>query len=230
MTAKGAAVLVVDDDPAVIGLLEPALGAAGYRVRTASSADQAFAVISEESVDLILLDFKLPGISGLKLLEILKQDPSTASIPVIMQTTRGSEADRVAGLTTGADDYVVKPFSVKELLARVDALLRRVRHEGRSGRIIQCGGVRLDLDARTVEVEEGAVGLTSMEFDLLLRMLRRPGQVLTYQVLSAELSEGARILTSENLYAHIKNLRKKLGRAGVRITTVYGIGYKFEPR
>lgn len=230
MTAKGAAVLVVDDDPAVIGLLEPALGAAGYRVRTASSADQAFAVISEESVDLILLDFKLPGISGLKLLEILKQDPSTASIPVIMQTTRGSEADRVAGLTTGADDYVVKPFSVKELLARVDALLRRVRHEGRSGRIIQNGGVRLDLDARTVEVEEGAVGLTSMEFDLLLRLLRRPGQVLTYQVLSAELSEGAKILTSENLYAHIKNLRRKLGRAGVRIATVYGIGYKFEPR
>lgn len=230
MTAKGAVVLVVDDDPAVLGLLEPALGAAGFRVRTASSADQAFAVISEESVDLILLDFKLPGISGLKLLEILKQDPSTSSIPVIMQTTRGSEADRVTGLVTGADDYVVKPFSVKELLARVDALLRRVRHEGRSGRTVQCGGVRLDLDARTVEVEEGSVGLTSMEFDILLRLLRRPGQVLTYQVLSAELSEGARILTSENLYAHIKNLRRKLGGAGERIATVYGIGYKFEPR
>ena len=228
MTTQAATILIVDDDPEVIELLGPALKAAGYKVRAAVGADQAFAVLTGDAVDLVLLDYQLPGISGLKLLEILKQDPRTATLPVIMQTTRGAEADKVAGLKTGADDYLTKPFSIKELLARVEALLRRSRHQGRTGRVMEAGGIRVDLDSREVTVKDKTAELTLIEFDLLVRFIQRPGQVLTYQVLSEALSEGSRIMASENLYSHVKNLRRKLGSAGKRIETVYGIGYKFD--
>ena len=228
MTTRAATILIVDDDPEVVELLGPALKAAGYKVRTAANADQAFSVLTGDMVDLLLLDYQLPGISGLKLLEILKQDPRTASLPVIMQTLRGAEADKVAGLRTGADDYLAKPFSVKELLARVEALLRRARHQGRTGRVMEAAGIRVDLDSREVTAKDKTAELTGIEFDLLVRLIQRPGQVLTYQVLSEALSEGSRIMTSENLYSHVKNLRRKLGSAGERIETVYGIGYKFD--
>ena len=228
MTTKAATILIVDDDPGVAELLGPALKEAGYKVRTAASADQAFAVLTGDMVDLLLLDYQLPGISGLKLLEILKQDPRTAGLPVIMQTTRGAEADKVAGLKTGADDYLAKPFSIKELLARVEALLRRARHQGRTGRVMEAAGIRVDLDSREVTAKGKMAELTGIEFDLLVRLIQRPGQVLTYQILSEALSEGSRIMTSENLYSHVKNLRRKLGPGGERIETVYGVGYKFD--
>ena len=226
MAAK-ATILAIDDDSNVTEMLEGALKQAGYAPRIAENADQGFAILTSEPVDLVLLDFQLPGISGLKLLEIIRQDPRTAEIPVMMLTVKKSELDKVAGLKTGADDYLIKPFSVKELLARVEALLRRSRHSGRTGRLMEIAGIRIDFDAHEVAVKNKRVDLTPLEFALLARLAQRPGQVLTYQMLSDALSEGSRIMTSESLYSHVKNLRQKLGSAGNCVETVHGIGYKF---
>ncbi|MBI3547671.1 MAG: response regulator transcription factor [Elusimicrobia bacterium] len=223
----GGTVLVIDDDRAIVDVVETALKAEGYSVRTAKNADQAFATMTNDVVDMLILDVQLPGISGLKLLEIVKQDPRTSSVPVLMLTTRKSESDKVAGLKTGADDYLGKPFSVKELLARVEALLRRTRHDGRTSRVIEAGGIRIDLDGLMVTLKDKKIDLRKAEFDLLVRLMQRSGQVLTYQILSEALSDGTKVMTSENLYWHAKNLRQKLGSAGAKIETVHGIGYRF---
>ena len=222
-----ATILAVDDDANITELLERSLKEAGYTVRIADNANQGFAVLTSEPVDLVLLDFQMPGISGLKLLEIIRQDARTAHLPVMMLTVRKTELDKVTGLKTGADDYLIKPFSVKELLARVEALLRRSRHAGKTGRVLEAAGIRIDFDAHEVVVKNKRVDLTPLEFALLTRLAQRAGQVLTYQILSDALSEGSRIMTSESLYSHVKNLRQKLGSAGERVETVHGIGYKF---
>ena len=227
MTGQKATVLVIDDDREVIDLIEPTLKDAGYRVRVAKNADQGFTLLTSDIVDLILLDVQLPGLSGFKFIEILKQEPRTAALPVLMLTSRKSESDKVTGLHAGADDYLTKPFSMRELLARVQALLRRSRHEGRVDRLLEAGGIRIDLDAREAAVDGKRVDLRRTEFDLLVRLIQRSGQVLTYQVLSEALSEGSKIMTSGNLHSQVKNLRDKLGAAGERIETVHGIGYKF---
>ncbi|MBI3548502.1 MAG: response regulator transcription factor [Elusimicrobia bacterium] len=227
MTGK-ATILLVDDDPAITEVLEPALTDAGYTVRTATDANQAFSVLAEDMVDVMVLDIQLPGISGLKLLKLIKEDPKTAGVAVLMLTLRKSESDKVTGLDTGADDYVAKPFSVKEVLARVGALIRRSRHAGQTARVLEAAGIRIDFDAFEVVVGKRKADLRPMEFALLARLMQHAGQVLTYRILSEALSEGSRIITSETLYAHVKNLRQKLGSAGDRIETIYGIGYKFK--
>ncbi|MBI3507569.1 MAG: response regulator transcription factor [Proteobacteria bacterium] len=229
MPAAKATVLIVDDDPALMKMLSSALTQEGYAVRKAGGAEKAFAALSGDAVDLMMLDLQLPGVSGLSILEMLKKDPRTASLPVIMMTVKGSESDKVAGLTTGADDYLVKPFSVKEMLARVDAVLRRVRYSGRIDRRFEVAGLRLDLDSREASVGNKNVALTALEFDLLVRLIRHRGQMLTYQVLAEAMSEDFRLMTSGNLHTHVKNLRKKLGPAGEYIRTVHGLGFKFSP-
>lgn len=222
-----ASILITDDDPAVAEILTPALDAAGYLVQHTDNADSAFALLAGGTVDLLLLDVQLPGISGMKLLDILKENPKTARLPVIMLTLRGEESSKVRGLLGGADDYLVKPFSVPEVLARIEALLRRVRQDGNLANAVELEGIRVDFDRRDVSVAGSSVDLTPIELELLALLMRREGSVLTYQQLSEALSHGARILTSGTLYVHVKNLRRKLGSRGERIETVHGIGYKF---
>jgi two-component system phosphate regulon response regulator PhoB len=227
VSADKGAVLVLDDDPAVREVVQRALRAAGYRVRTASDADEGFSILGKETIDALVLDVSLPGLSGLKFLELLRKEERTAALPVLMLTSRKTEDDKVAGLAGGADDYLTKPFSAKELCARVDALLRRTRRPAPVSRVLERSGIRVDLDGREVRVGSKRIELRPAEFDLLVHLIDHPGQVLTYQVLSEALSTGGRIMTSENLYSHAKNLRQSLGAAGGNIETVYGIGYKF---
>ncbi|MBI4423907.1 MAG: response regulator transcription factor [Elusimicrobia bacterium] len=222
-----ASILLVDDSQTIADLVVPALKKAGYRVRHAGDADRGLAALKREPADLLLLDVDLPGVSGLRLLQILKEEPATAQLPVIMLTVHEEEKVKLQGLKGGADDYVVKPFSVPELLARVEALLRRARDRGEVNRRLESRGVSVDLERREVTAAGKRVQLTPAEYELLCFMLRRKGHVLTYAALSEALSEGGREVTSETLYAHVKNLRAKLGPTADRIETVYGAGYRF---
>lgn len=220
-------VLIVDDDADISRHVQSALSDAGYEARRVKSADEAAAFLRRRAPDLLLLDIQLPGISGLKLLEMLRQQPETAGLPVIMLTVLGDESQRIRGLKAGADDYLVKPFSVKELLARVEALLRRSRVAAAPSSVVEAEGLSLDADRRLCAIRGKPVALTPIEFDLLGLFLRRQGYVLTYETLSESLCR-ADVMTSETLYAHVKNLRRKLGRRGAWIETVHGIGYRFQ--
>lgn len=227
MPAATASVLLVDDDRGILESLEPTLAHAGYSVRCARTADQAFAHMNGGVVDLVILDVELPGLSGIELLKIVRRHPKFSRVPVLMLTMHGRDSEKVTGLRTGADDYLVKPFSLKELMARVEALLRRSRHDGRPQSVLEAGGIRIDMDSREITSHDDPVELTPMEFALLTRFIERKGLVFTYQALSETLSEGARIMTSDNVHAHVKNLRRKLGKSGELIENVHGIGYKF---
>lgn len=222
-----ATILVVDDTPSIVEMTAAALRKAGYRVEHAGDANAGVAVLKREKIDLLILDVDLPGISGMRLLQIIKEEPATARLPVIMLTVHSEEKMKLQGLTGGADDYVTKPFSMPELLARVEALLRRSRDQGEVGRRLAAGGVEVDLERREVTAAGNRIQLTAAEFELLTLLMRRKGHVLAYAVLSEALSEGGREVTSETLYAHVKNLRSKLGPAAKALETVYGTGYRF---
>ena len=226
MAAK-ASILIVDDDFDIAKVVAATLKAQSYRARHVPSADAAFAAIKEQAPDLILLDVGLPGISGFKFLEILKEQPDTAGIPVIMITNKGEESQKIKGLGGGADDYIVKPFSHKELLARVEALLRRVFRSGTLEDSIKAAGITIDFTRHEATVDGKKVNLRPMEFELLALLMRRKGQVLTLENLAASLSKGGQDLTSSNVYTHLSYLRDALGKAASRIETVHGVGYKF---
>ncbi|MBI3549507.1 MAG: response regulator transcription factor [Elusimicrobia bacterium] len=230
MSTQSATILLVEDDKTIARVVEPALTQAGYSVRWAQTADQAFGFMTGGVIDAVLLDRDLPGISGIELIKIVRNTPSVARVPIIMMTVHGKEADKVSGLMTGADDYMVKPFSVKELLARVAAQLRRSRFDGVPQDLIEAGGVRIDLRTRQVSAGAASLELTPMEFDLLTRLAERRGVVLTYQAISETLSEGSKILNSENIHNHVKNLRRKLGAHADVLETVHGIGYRFRAK
>jgi len=221
------AVLVVDDEAAIARVVRSTLEDAGYKARHVRDADSAFAAMREKPFDLVILDIEMPGISGLSLLELMKREPGLAQIPVIMLTVRSEEAYKVRGLRSGADDYLTKPFSAKELLARVEAVLRRTRGSTAQGiQLLRAGGLTLDLGRRQAQARGRKVDLTAAELDLLAALLRRKGQVLGYQVLGEAISGGTRDVGSDTVYAHIKNLRAKLGPEGRLIETVYGVGYR----
>jgi|CXWL01.1.fsa_nt_gi two-component system phosphate regulon response regulator PhoB len=220
-------VFIVDDDRSIIELLVPALKEEGYRVAHAGDSNAAFDKLSGAPTDIVLLDIELPGISGLQLLELLKKDSRTAGIPIIMLTSRAEEATKVKGFKTGAEDYIVKPFSTKELLARIEALLKRTRQSGHAERILEGGGIRMNLERQEVTTVKGSVSLSPIEFSLLALFLTRKGHVLSYRVIGDAIGKGNKDMTSATVYSHIKNIRLKLGSFGHRIETVHGIGYKF---
>ena len=220
-------ILIVEDDSAIAKLVATCLREGGYSVIHAPSADAGFAVLRQEHVDLILMDISLPGISGLQALQFLKEDAQTRVIPVMMLTSHAEESFKVKGLKTGADDYVVKPFSLKELLARIEALLRRVHFVSNPTSLMTSGEISVDLDKQLVRASNECVNLTQTEYECLRVLMAAKGRVMTYRVLASELSDGNRELTSESVYQFVKNLRRKLGRPGESIETVYGVGYRF---
>jgi DNA-binding response OmpR family regulator len=222
-----ASILLVDDSQSIADLIIPVIKAAGYRILHVTSADAAMAAMRQDSFDAMLLDISLPGISGLKLLDIIKEDPKTAHLPVIMISVESKEATKLKALGSGADDYLVKPFSTKELLARLGALLRRVNNAGRLSNVLSGGNITIDVDKREVIADNQRVLLSSTEFDLLMMFLQRQGHVINYSTISEILSRGSKETTSANIYQHIKNLRSKLGESGQLIETVHGVGYRF---
>jgi DNA-binding response OmpR family regulator len=220
--------LFVDDDLSIGRAVKKDLLAHGWDVTHVDGVDKAMAHLKVSLPEVILLDIDLPGISGLKFLEILKESPETAAIPVIMLTALGGTTAKIKGLETGADDYVVKPFSTDELAARMAALLRRTKNQGRVETVIQAGGVRMDLDRRLVFLLGGEkADLTSGEFKILSFLVQRKGYVLTNESLVEALARENELATLGSVYTHIKNIRKKLKSQGRLIESVHGVGYRF---
>jgi len=222
-------ILVVDDEPQILRLVRAYLEEAGFRVVTASDGEQALYVARHEHPDLIILDILMPKMDGLEFTRRIRRE---RDVPIIMLTARVEETDRIVGLELGADDYVTKPFSPRELVARVRAVLRRVQGPPAPPPVLQFGPISLDRATHTVTVYGKPVGLTPTEFGILETMMRAPGQVFR----RADLLEAVQGIAFEGyertVDAHIKNLRRKIepDPANPRfILTVWGVGYRLNP-
>ncbi len=222
-------VLVVEDEPDIRNLVVHHLTRDGFRCRTAATGAEALASIRTAAPDLVVLDLMLPEMNGLEVCRRLRTDPSTAGVPIIMLTAKSDEVDRIVGLEMGADDYVAKPFSPKELVARVRAVLRRAR-PGETSRPLAAGTVSLDTARHLVTVGGRPVGLTPKEFDLLHALLEAAGRVLSREHLLNRVWGYARAdeIESRTVDVHIRRLRAKLGAEERRIETIKGVGYRFE--
>lgn len=226
MTQK---VLVVDDELEIVRLVRAYLERAGFAVVTAAEGREALAVFRHERPNLVVLDLNLPELDGL---DVCRQIRRTSDVPIIMLTARIEETDRLIGLELGADDYVVKPFSPREIVARVRAVLRRTEGTPVRPEVISAGGVRLDFTRRTASVNDRPLDLTTMEFDLLAALVEHPGQVFSRQELLDRVQGNAYEGYERTIDVHIKNLRKKLGDDSQDpgfIETVRGVGYRFSP-
>jgi len=225
-------ILVVEDERDIAALVAYHLTREGYRVRTAEGGVEALQAVSAERPDLVVLDLMLPGFSGYDVLGEMRRRPELAEIPVIVLTARRDEADRVQGLELGADDYVTKPFSPRELVLRISAVLRRAQSLPVAGaaRVLRGGGIVVDLSALTVQVDDAIIDLTPTEYRLLTTLLERRGRVQSrQQLLELAWDIQARIET-RTVDMHVQRLRSKLGRAGDWIETVRGFGYRFRSR
>jgi two-component system phosphate regulon response regulator PhoB len=222
-----ASLLIVEDEPDLQKILEFNLRQAGHRTRVASDASQAMALIRQEKPELILLDLMLPDLPGTELCRQLKRAEATRGIPIIMVTARGEEVDRVVGFELGADDFVPKPFSVRELILRVQAVLRR--STGSPPPADRAGPLRLDLAAHRCFVEEREVELTALEFKLLQAFLGAQGRVLTREHLLEVVWELNAETRTRTVDTHVKRLREKLGAARDLIETLRGVGYRLSP-
>ena len=221
-------ILVVDDEKDIVDLMRYNLVQAGFRVVSAFDGQQALDVARRERPDLVVLDLMLPTLPGTEVARLLRQEEKTRSIPIVMLTARGSEVDRVVGFELGADDYVVKPFSPRELVLRVQAILRRdVREEGEEK--ITFDPLVIDLAAHVVRLKGREVGLTATEFKLLHRLARRPGRAFSRDQLLSDVWGYSGDLETRTVDTHMKRLRAKLGIVGSWIETVRGHGYRFRP-
>lgn len=226
-----ATILVVDDEDDIRELVTYNLEREGYRVVCAGSGERAVAIAHQEAVDLIVLDLMLPGIDGLEVTRALKGDPATAGIPIVMLTAKGEEADIVTGLELGADDYVAKPFSPRELLARIRAVRRRaVKDEGKGAadEVLVRGEVAIHPGRALVTVGGVAVALTFSEFSLVVLLARRPGWVFTRTQIVDGIRGSNYAVTDRSVDVIVAGLRKKLRACSHYVETVRGIGYRFK--
>ncbi len=220
--------LVVEDEPDLVRLLEYNLQNAGFEVRSVGRAAEAVRVATSDPPDLVLLDLMLPDGSGTDVCRTLKSHPATRAVPVIMVTARGEEIDRVVGFELGADDYVVKPFSVRELILRVRAILRRADSEHPASEdVVTFGRLRLDRTAHRVYVDDQEVTLTALEFRLLSTLVERRNRVQSRDTLLSDVWGLQLHVETRTVDTHIKRLREKLGAGGEYIHTVRGVGYRF---
>lgn len=221
-----ARVLVIDDEPGLHKVLEFNFRQAGHDIVCVASGQAGIQRAKEMRPDIVLLELMLPDISGTEVFRTLQRAPDTKEIPVVIVSAKGDEVDRIVGFELGAADYVVKPFSVRELVLRIQAILRRV-HVARDRNVIEFGCLRIDEDAHRVFVEGAEIELTLLEYKLLLALYENRARVQT----RAGLLDGVWGLdvgiTSRTVDTHVKRLRDKLGRAGDYIETVRGIGYRF---
>jgi DNA-binding response OmpR family regulator len=228
---KTATVLVVDDEPTIAEVVSRYLERAGYRTRIASDGVQAIEVAADLHPDLVVLDLMLPRIDGLEVMRRLREHERDR-IAVILLTAKGEESDRVIGLRLGADDYVVKPFSPAELVARVDAVLRRVEVAPRHEPVIELDDLRIDPAARRVFVSGAESQLTQREFDVLLFLARHPGQVFSRNQLMDAVWQYSFYSDTSTVTVHIRRLRAKIESDPAQprhIQTVWGVGYRFQP-
>ncbi|MBS5518207.1 MAG: response regulator transcription factor [Clostridiales bacterium] len=222
-------ILAVDDERHILELISYNLAEAGYEVETVETGEEALSKTAEFHPDLILLDVMLPDIDGLQVCTRLKRDPDTAGIPVIMLTARGDEIDKVLGLEMGADDYVVKPFGVRELVARVKALLRRSGSHKQEEQPTQLSAAGITLDLTTYHAMAGGerLQLTLKEFELLRTLIQNKGRILNRDQLLNKVWGYEYFGETRTVDVHIRHLRQKLGALGQHIETVRGLGYMF---
>lgn len=227
-----ARILVVEDERDIAALVAYHLTKEGYRVRTAEGGNEALEAVSAERPDLVLLDLMLPGFSGYEVLSEIRRRPELTEVPIIVLTARREESDRIKGLELGADDYLTKPFSPRELVLRVGAVLRRAQSPPVAGssRTLRGGNIVVDLNALSVSVNGEVLDLTPTEYRLLVTLLDRRGRVQNrQQLLEAAWDVHARIET-RTVDMHVQRLRTKLGSAGDWIETVRGFGYRFRTK
>jgi two-component system phosphate regulon response regulator PhoB len=222
----GERILVVDDEPDITALVAYHLARNGYRVSTAANGNDALRAVSEEQPSLIVLDLMLPGLSGYEVIEQIRSDPTASSMPVLMLTARRDEADRVRGLTLGADDYLTKPFSPQELVLRVGAILRRTRNTPASNSALSVGPLRIERDTHRVTVAGEPIELTPTEFKLLLLLAERRGRVQPRVHLLEVVWSAAPDVQTRTVDMHVQRLRGKLGPASDLIETIRGFGYR----
>ncbi len=221
-------IVVVDDDEHIRNLLVDLLERENYMVISCADTEEGYKRIVKSQPDLVILDVKMPRIGGIELCRLLRNDVQTKSIPVIMLTVESSETDKVIGLEVGADDYITKPFSNRELTARVKSLLRRVNRPDEV-ELLKVDGLEMNLVSRTVTLNRKEVQLRPKEFDLLQMFLKKPNVVLSREYILEGVFECQAVLTTRTIDTHIKNLRHALGSWGKRVETVFGRGFKFVP-
>ena len=220
-------ILVIDDEPKIVKLARDYLERSGYRVLTAADGQSALAMARQEKTGMIVLDLNLPGMDGLDVCRTLRRE---SDVPIIMLTARVEETDRLIGLELGADDYITKPFSPRELVARVRAVLRRVRGGVHTPGLVRAGDLEIDLDGHRVNRNGELIQLSRMEFNLLAVLAQHPGQTFSRAQLLSRLHGVAYDGYDRSVDAHVKNLRRKLEPDPVNpryVETVYGIGYRF---
>lgn len=219
-------ILVVDDEPDAIELIRFNLKASGYEVLTAEDGEEALAKARKFSPDMILLDVMLPEIDGLEVCKILRRDPATASLPIIMLTAKASEIDRVLGLEFGADDYVTKPFSPRELMLRVRNLLKRKESSKEEVERFQVRDIELDVAKYEVKIMGQPIDLTPTEFKLLQILMERKGRVQSRDRLLQDVWGYDQLIDTRTVDTHVRRLREKMGEAADYVTTVRGVGYR----
>lgn len=219
-------ILIVEDDKNISKLVKYNLEKSGFECGIAITGEDALAQLDRQSVDLVILDIMLPKMDGLETCKEIKQDKRLSRIPIILLTARGEEIDRIVGFELGADDYVVKPFSPRELVLRVKAVLNRAGEKNESKDILNLNGVLVDISRCKVTVNKRVVKLTAMEFKLLVTLIQKKGRVQSRDRLLEDVWKLDADVTTRTIDTHIKRLRQKLGGKGKLIETVRGYGYR----
>ena len=223
-----ARVLVVEDNLDIANLIKHYLEGAGHTIEQLASGREVLPRVRQAAPDLIVLDLMLPGMDGLMVCQALRQDASTAAVPVIMLTARGEESDRIRGLELGADDYIVKPFSPKEMVARVAALLRRIERPKTASRTLRHGPLTMDLDRHVVQIGAEDVRLTAKEFLLLQYLIEHRGRVLSRDLLLTDVWGYQYTGGTRTVDVHVRRLREKIPLLATALTTIKQFGYKLD--
>ena len=228
------AVLIIDDEEHILELMEYNLSTNGFKVFTATCIKEADEILKNEKIDLMLLDIMLPDLDGMSALKKYRQDTRTKNIPIIMVTAKAEEIDKIIGLELGADDYITKPFSVREVVARINAVIRRNGRAGQSAEEVAeeyaHKGLRLDIESHSVCYQEQVIELTFKEFEILKLLMKNKGRVMTREVLLDRIWGYEYVGETRTVDVHIRYLRSKLSQYGLEecIETVRGVGYRFE--
>lgn len=223
-------ILIVEDDKNISKLVRYNLEKAGFDCEVTITGEDALDVADREPIDLIILDIMLPKMDGLEACKQLKQDKRLAAIPIIMLTAKGEEIDRIVGFELGADDYIVKPFSPRELVLRVKAILKRGKLREDVKEILRAGDLTIDIPRHKVSARKNEVKLTAMEFKLLLLLIKRKGRVQSRDRLLEDVWDLDSDVTTRTVDTHIKRLRQKLGKEGKLVETIRGLGYRLNDR
>ena len=220
-------IYIVEDEPDIRDTLKYNFSNEGFKVFTAPDGEEALSNIKKVLPDVLILDLMLPGVSGLDVCKSIRADDDIRDMSIIMLTAKGEEIDRVIGFELGADDYVTKPFSVRELILRVKVLLKKQRESLVENKLVTFGPIRIDLDAHELKINDKEVVLTALEFKLLQHLVKRKGRVQTREQLLGDVWGYSAEVTTRTVDTHIKRLREKLGNTSDYIQTIRGVGYRF---